>query len=256
MQSKKSRSRTRGQRGGFGFFKKLLTMLLIVVLVLFGLTLFFKVENIDVTGSAHDTPEAVIAASGIQYGDNLMLVNRSETASQIVAALPYVKSVRVRKQLPSTILLELIQAEPAAVVVSEYGDFWLVSDEGKLLEQITANQAEAYLQIYGFQILLPAPGEMPELDEASQEKLTVALDLIAALRDVPLSVPVTRMDLEYLYDITLTCGDRFEVRLGSAQDLDYKLRYLQAAMEQLTNGQSGIIDLTFSEEKIARFLPW
>ena len=256
MQSKKSRSRQRAKRTGSGFFKKLLTMLLIVVLVIFGLTLFFKVETIDVTGAAHDTPEAVVAASGIQYGDNLMLVNRSETASRIVAGLPYVKSVRVRKQLPSTILLELTQAEPAAAVVSEYGDLWLVSDEGMLLEQITPDQAEAYLQISGFLILLPAPGEQPELDEESQEKMAVAMDLIAALQDVELSVPVTRMDLEHLYDINLYCSDRFQVRLGGAQDLDYKLRYLQAAMAQLTGGQSGVIDLTFSEEKIARFLPW
>ena len=252
MQSKQSRSRKRAKRTGSGFFKKLLTMLLIVVLVIFGLTLFFKVETIVVTGLGHDTAEAVITASGIQ----LMLVNRSETASQIVAGLPYVKSVKVRKQLPSTIVLELTQARPAAAVISEYGDLWLVSDEGKLLEQITPDDAQAYLQISGFQILLPAPGEQPELDEESQEKMDVALDLIAALQSVELSVPVTSMDLEYLYDINLYCSDRFQVRLGGAQDLDYKLRYLQAAMDQLTNGQSGVIDLTFSEEKIARFLPW
>lgn len=49
--------------------------------------------------------------------------------------------------------------------------------------------------------------------------------------------------------------DRFEIQLGSTEELDYKIKYLAYAMESLED-KSGLIDLTFDQDRIARFLPW
>jgi len=62
-------------------------------------------------------------------------------------------------------------------------------------------------------------------------------------------------DVSQLYNIVMYYTDRFEIQLGSTEELDYKIKYLAYALESLTD-KSGLIDLTFDQERIARFLPW
>ena len=254
MQTKKRKARRKTRSSAGSFWKKLLMMLVIVIIVVFGVTIFFKVEIITVIGGGHYSDQQVIEASGIQLGDNMTLVDKSGAASQLRQQLPYVQDIRIRRKLPGTVELELTLCEPAAVVVSEYGDNWLISAEGKLLEQITPAQAADYMVITGFHVLLPTAGETLQADQ--QEQLDAAMAVINALQTVTLDPAATSLDVEKLYDVQMFCGTRFQVRLGSAEELEYKLRYLQAAVAQLKPEQEGIIDLTFQEEKVARFLPW
>ncbi len=256
MQTNRKNTGRRPRRSGSRFVPKLLTLLVIVVLVILGISLFFKVETIQVRDPGPYTDEEVIAASGIMPGDNMLLLDKAQAASKIKVTLSYVQSVRIRRQLPGTVILELTQCQPIAALITEYNELWLISSEGKLLEQVTEEQAADYLLITGFPILLPTAGEQPSLEDGSEEKLSAALQISNALQQLSLDPPVTKIDISELYDITLYCGDRFEVRIGTVQNIDYKLRYLQAAVAQLADDQSGIIDLSFDEDGIARFIPW
>ena len=69
---------------------KLLTTAAVVVALLVGLTIFFKVQNVVVTGNGKYTAETVIAASGIETGENLLTFGKSRAAGRILAELPYV----------------------------------------------------------------------------------------------------------------------------------------------------------------------
>ena len=62
-------------------------MLAVVAAIVFGVAIFFKVTTIEVQGNTLYSAEDVIAASGIEPGDNLLLVNKATTAGNILAAL-------------------------------------------------------------------------------------------------------------------------------------------------------------------------
>ena len=46
------------------------------------------------------------------------------------------------------------------------------------------------------------------------------------------------------------------MQLGGTEEIDYKLQYLTAVLEQLEDYQTGVIDLTFDQERRAHFVPW
>ena len=71
-----------------------------------------------------------------------------------------------------------------------------------------------------------------------------------------ISGKITTIDVSKPYDLRLSCGSQFEVLLGGSDNLDYKTEYLVAVLTKLGEDNSGIIDLTFEEEKTARFQPY
>ena len=64
------------------------------------------------------------------------------------------------------------------------------------------------------------------------------------------------MDVDNLNDIRIWYGTQYQVNLGGSSDIAYKVEYMLAAIDQLNDYESGVLDLTFQEEKVARFIPW
>ena len=94
-------------------------MLVICGAVVAALTLFFRVDRIEVTGTERYTEDEVIAASGIDIGDNLYLLNKYDAARSIADALPYIdiEDIRIRRELPDTLLIDVEECgTPLAVV--------------------------------------------------------------------------------------------------------------------------------------------
>ena len=71
------RSRTRRRsRGRFGPLFKLLCLLAVGVALTVGATVFFRVESVVISGNQRYTQEEILAASGIEMGDNLYGLNK------------------------------------------------------------------------------------------------------------------------------------------------------------------------------------
>lgn len=106
--ARRRHSNRRRRRGNFGFLYKLLSVLVICAAVVMALTLFFRVDTIEVTGTERYTEKDVIEASGIQLGDNLFLLNKYEAARSIAEQLPYIdiEDIRIRRELPDTLLID------------------------------------------------------------------------------------------------------------------------------------------------------
>lgn len=100
--ARRRHSNRRRRRGNFGFLYKLLSVLVICAAVVMALTLFFRVDTIEVTGTERYTEKDVIEASGIQLGDNLFLLNKYEAARSIAEQLPYIdiEDIRIRQDQP------------------------------------------------------------------------------------------------------------------------------------------------------------
>lgn len=238
-----------------GFLAKLLTLAAIVAAAVFGVTVFFQVNTFEIHGVENYSEDAVIIASGIELGQSILLVDKSKVASQINTRLPYVQSVQIERRLPGTVVITVTEGRAAASVRSEYDEFWLIDDNGKLMEQVNEDRAASVTRIDGVSALLPVAGDQIRLSAEDQQRLDVALELLRQLERYDLAGQIVSMDVSQLYDIVMYYTDRFEIQLGSTEELDYKIKYLAYALESL-DGKSGLIDLTFDQDRIARFLPW
>ena len=95
--ARRRKSNRRRRRGSFGFLYKLLSTLVICAAVVAALTLFFRVDAIQVTGVERYTAQEVTDASGVEQGDNLFLLNKYSVDQNIKAALPYVEELRINR---------------------------------------------------------------------------------------------------------------------------------------------------------------
>ena len=146
--AKKRKKRRR--RGGLGRLLRPMSVILAAVAMVAALTLFFKVEHITVTGASRYGAEEIIAASGVETGDNLILLDRYRVAQRIYTSLPYITDVRPKQEFPNTLNIEVTETHAMAAIQGS-GAYWLLSGDGKILEAVDEPAAADYLQIIGVQ---------------------------------------------------------------------------------------------------------
>lgn len=248
MAARRSNKRTRRNRGRFGFLYKLFSFLVILVVVLGGSVIFFRVSDIAVSGESRYTEDEIVAASGIQRGDNLFLVSRLGTARNIRARLPYVDEVSIRRALPDEVVIEVSECTPAAVVSGNDG-WWVIDGKGKILEKMETSQREGIATVSGISALLPAEGTALAVEAEQGAKMDSLLHLLSALVDRGMESKVSAIDVSAQSVIVLTYDGRFQVTVPMNADFAFKMRALDTLVqEKLQPNESGSIDLTRETE--------
>ena len=275
--SRRSRSRTsRRNRGRFGPLFKLLCVLAVVVALTGGATVFFRVETVEVTGNQRYTREEIVAASGIQTGDNLYALNKVSIDRKIRTQLPYVGELSINRSLPSTIRIDVTEweavaqvavptpeqaaaaqeelaggdksAEPAALAQEP----WLISVKGKLLEQAPENSTA--IVVTGLTAIAPQAGELLKVPEGETTRLDALTALLGAIENADLFHEVSQIQLEATR-LTVRYADRFDVKMKLNADFGYNIRLMQAVREQMEEKYgpetAGTIDLTREKHEAA-----
>ena len=241
--ARRRHSNHRRRRGNFGFLYKLLSVLVICGAVVAALTLFFRVDTIQVTGNDRYMEE-VIQASGIQLGDNLFLLNKYEAARSIAEQLPYIdiEDIWIRRELPDTLLIDVAECGTPLAMIQD-GSAWLVSPKGKIVEQLPAAQAGDYAVIDGCELLAPSVGTDIALATEFANQQTSLLDLLAALDEAGLTDQVDAIHLGDLSQLTMEYAGRFTVEMAYGADYGLALRILEGAVSQLETNQKGTLRL-------------
>ena len=243
----------RARKASSGVGGKLIIMLAVVAAIVFGVALFFKVNRIEVQGNSIYSTDKVIEASGVSVGDNLLTVNRAAVGGSVKAALPYVENVSVGRSLPDTVVIKVEESEAAFAVQCDTNTTWLINTSGKALERVDAAEATEHPQLIGISVKSPTAGQIVTAED--QDTLDAALAVLSALDGTGVLEKIASVNVEKNFHIVVWYEDRYEILLGGTEDLDYKMQYLSAIMEQLSDYQAGTIDLTLSTEKKATFRP-
>lgn len=256
--ARRRNSNRRRRRGSPGFLYKLLSTLAICACLIVALTLFFRVDTIVITGAERYTEQEILDATGVEIGDNLyLLLNKNDVASRMMADLPYLKSVRINRKLPDTLLIEVEEcATPMAVVQDGYA--WLVSpgDKGrgklKIVEQLEAGAAADYGVIDGCTLLAPSVGGQLALatEYASQQE---SLEhLLHALEDAGLLDQVDGIHLDDLSTLSMDYDGRFTVKLPYGADYAHKLQYLMLTLadEKIQDNMTGTFDMRRDDGRV------
>lgn len=256
--TRRRRSRRSGHSGyaDAGMARKLLIMVAVVAALFLGVAIFFRVRTVDVQGNGIYSREQILEVCGVEVGDNLLTVNRASVSGKIKVALPYVQDVSVGLLLPDTVVVQVQESDVAALVEAENGTRWYINVLGRVLGSSSQAFEGQVVRVTGFAISNPVPGEDAEAIEGQESNLAAALTILQEMEGSGLMDRVTEVDAGKDYDLLLLCGEQYEVQLGGTDEIPYKLQYLQAVLEQLEDYQTGVIDLTFDEERRAHFVPW
>ena len=222
---------------------KPLTFFLIIVAIIFVMSVFFKITKIDVQGNSRYSDEEIIAASGIQTGDNLFFINRIAAGSRVVVKLPYVDSVSITRGLPN--LCTIIVEESSAVGYVSVGDeYWTVSQSGKFLSSISEEETGALARISGISVSNAEVGEGLTVAEGEEGKLSYLLDILYQIQARGLTSKVMDIDISSADNPQFEFEERFIVKLGANENTEYKFGKLLSAVEQLGVSEAGTLDLS------------
>lgn len=242
---------------------QLLSVVAIVLAMVMGLSVFFKVENITVSGAEVYSEWAVKEASGLVGGENLLTFSHARSAALIKANLPYVDTVRFGIKLPDTVNIIIKEDDVVYAIKDQDQAWWLMNSDGRVVEMGNASKAASHTQILGVMIQDPIPdeqavavefttsetdasGEMIPLTVTNAQRLNAALQILKALEANDIVGSAASVDVTRTEDIILWYGSRYQVNLGSDSRLDYKITCMNDAILQMSDYQSGILDVSFT----------
>ena len=110
---------------------------LVIVAVIFVMSVFFRVSDIQVRGNTHYTDEEIIRAIDIEEGDNLFFFDRFAALSRVFAKLPYIDEVTVERSLPNRVIITVSESQALAYIVLGEEN-WTIDHNCKVLDQLEA----------------------------------------------------------------------------------------------------------------------
>lgn len=248
---------------------QLMSVLAVVLALIMGMSVFFKVEVIEVSGANVYTEWAVRQASGIEVGDSLLTFSRARAGGKIYAELTYVDHVRFGIKLPNTVIIDIDELDVVYAIESSDGTTYLMSSQGKIVEQTDGSNADNYTKIEGVTLRDPIVGEQARAAEevvattATEEggategttpvyvttnaaRLATALTILQSLERNGIVGEAASVDVGDLDHIGLMYGTRYEVNLGNSDKIDYKIAAMRDTINKLADYQTGELDVSFT----------
>ena len=238
----------------------------------------FRVENADRTTPANTgiyTEQQLIDATGIQVGDNLYGFSTKEKSDQLLAQMPYLDVAVVTRQAPGTVI---IRVQPAVERFKmEYSGSWLVLSEQLKVLRVEPAEPDNLVQL---DALLPEgrghhAGQLPDTGcpqradrpgngHAKRHRNAgkcrrsrygtgtpneVLNELLSELDQYGLLDGTTVLTMQNMTELSFLYQGRVSVQLGTANNLDYKIRFaayiiLDTGGDGLASSDRGTLDVS------------
>lgn len=251
---------------------QLISIVAVVVALVLCLSIFFRVKTITVSGAEAYSAWAIREASGVEEGDYLLTFSKARACAKIKAELPYVDTVRIGIKLPDTVNIVIEEIDVVYAIQDVDGIWWLITSEGKVMEQTDTIGASDYTKVTGVTIVTPEPQNQavayqnllsqPEETGNSeaegetqmpvpvliteQQKLEAALTILQALELNEIVGEAASINVSDLTRIELWYGTRYRVNLGDTNNMDYKIACLKYTVSTLAEYDSGELDISFT----------
>lgn len=217
-------------------YSSIFLAVLVIGLVL-SLTVLFKTEKIEVEGDKYYYEEQIIAFSGVELQQNIIVGAFTSTPENISENLPYVEKAEISFSIPDTITIKITDAVPS-YVIKNGEKYLLISSKGRILDSVDSNE-DKLPELKCDKLKSTKPGDyvtfsdenVPDILEDVSESLTA--------NDVK---NITAFDVTDTANITLEYDKRITINIGLPEDIDYKIRTAMTIInEKLDPNNTGTI---------------
>ena len=202
------------------------------------------IKEIRVSGNDHLPTETILAASGLQVGQNFMTVSKSAAEQNILALCPYLKSVKITTPSADVFVIEVTE-KTAVCAVYDNGRWALLDDTLHTIgyREMTADTPDRILYVRG------AKTTGGKLGEAALEPRTAAIlqQLLTELRTQQIT-GICEIDMTSLTHLTMVWNHQIRVKLGDDSNLTYELRVFAGTLPQVLSDYGkhakGVLDIS------------
>lgn len=223
------------------------------IMAILSLTVLFQIETITVTGTNKYVSQEIIDASGVKPGDNLFRVSVKSIKKRL-SGFAYVEDVKLNRQFPATLEIEIVQEKPLGAVSTSVG-YVIIGRSGKVLELGAQSLPEDMMVVSGMYLYDPKVGQIlgegypsDKQEEAKREKegFIMLTRLVDAVSSTEFN-QMTLVDFSDRLNMLIVYDNRVMIELGTEADLDYKLKFLKRIIsEELDSNFEGILDASLA----------
>jgi cell division protein FtsQ len=227
-------------------------MTALAILISFWFIRFCRVNTISIHNNSAVSTEQILEAANIKSNKHIFAVNVKKIEAAVLETSPYIKSVQVKRNLPSEIVIE-VEEHKAAYCVFILNRYYLVSDNLLVLEPIS--EAE---MITHSSALLTLPeintdntkkeifGIGKKLVFVEQEDNDFVEEILKTISESTLSGSLTSLALHEEANITAIVNDRYMLRLGNKKELAKKIDMCVESMEYLQTNMPSVTGTLFA----------
>lgn len=214
------------------------------------LAVFFRINTVQVKGSATYTKKQIVSSGGVETGSNLFMVNDEKVNEKLTNSLPYIESVTIERKLPDTLIINVTETKTAGSV--QNGKTYVYVDKsGKVLSTGEQKYAKGSAIVRGVTIKTAQPGS--EIVLSKEEINSDFLGILSSIDESKIE-NITAVNYNEKSGFTLVYDRRITIEFGSMTNLTRKLQRAAAAIEQENEiNPNGVGTLDLSVEPNAYF---
>lgn len=207
---------------------------------------FFNIHSITVSGTEKLSAEQIVDKSGIVKGANIFRTGMGKAKSRL-EEIPYVESAKVSRKFPDIVKITVTEAKAAMCFETDKGAV-IADKDGKVLEILEEN-GEGIMIVSGVE--LAAEAKEGQKIQIKDQNIASVLDMcLSKLEEYELLPIMHSLNLENSVNIIMETKEGLEVRLGTTDEFDYKMKLLKNVIGQgYTNG---IFDVGNTEQPTFR----
>ncbi len=229
----------------------LLILIFAAGLLAFMRTSYFDVNDIIVEGNNYISEQEIVEHAGISSGMNILSV-RLDEAQDRLSTHPYLLEVDIERKLPDSIIIRVHERDLVGYL-PYMGSFLLVDHEGRVISATAHMPVEGLPVFQGIKVENFQVREILDIDNIQIfDRIKYISKSIA--RNIKKYAPM-EVNVEDLGNVTIHLNNRFVLKVGDTEGLDYKLEYSNTILEKLYSKEvGGEIDVSHGEK--AFFRPW
>jgi cell division septal protein FtsQ len=205
----------------------------------------FHPRRIAVSGLSAVSKAEVLQRAAINPGRNVWLQDTGAAAYRI-AAIPYVKTVQIRRRLPADVTIVVTERKPFAIV-ADGALRMLVDDDLRVLDQYSDRTDMPELRWEG-------PGAEVGRALRARRLVQMAADCRALLRA---GVPVATLSIDNLGNLNARLASGVWLEFGDDGDIAHKARLVNPILSQVPKNGRRVraLDLRAPKTPVLVFMP-
>ena len=221
-------------------------VLVLAIFITIMVTVFFKVDEINVEGKTRYNVEDIVKECLINYGDSLITCNTSDGAQNIYHKFPYIEEVTINKQLFSKINITVKEAVPSFVIENS-GKYVILGKSGKIVEVCDKNIYENIPMVLGAKLEEVSLSSKINYEDENMQKYIE--NIFECIEEYKLS-DIKTIDVSDTSAVTLIKSTGFKIMLGNFEEIDYKLKTASAIMaKNVKDDAKGKLDVSLATPK-------
>lgn len=210
------------------------------------LTPAFNITKIRVHGNSVLTDEKIILSAGITEGVNIFGVSIAE-ATKGVEEMSYIESVKIKRRLPSTIEITVVEAVGVGYIPAANG-YVVITADGRSIETVAnisdSKQNEKIGKLPVIKGLKNVKYKIGSKIVSKDEKQLSALkNFLKVFSKNGHIFNMTNIDITKFSEITFKYNKDLEVYFGSDEKVEYKAEVFCSILKELGENPSGYLDL-------------